>query len=73
VVVTLSALLAGGGVLGTADDVRHALDGHLCRCTGYEAFIRAALDVIDVRDFVSQNDVDQSVHASREIADPCRE
>jgi aerobic-type carbon monoxide dehydrogenase small subunit (CoxS/CutS family) len=53
VVVTLSARLAAGE-LRTADDVRYALDGHLCRCTGYEAFVRATLDLLTKRDFVSQ-------------------
>jgi aerobic-type carbon monoxide dehydrogenase small subunit (CoxS/CutS family) len=53
VVVTLSALLAAGE-LHEADDVRHALDGHLCRCTGYEAFVGATLDLLTKRDFVSQ-------------------
>jgi aerobic-type carbon monoxide dehydrogenase small subunit (CoxS/CutS family) len=28
----------------TAEDVKHALDGHLCRCTGYVKQIEAVLD-----------------------------
>jgi aerobic carbon-monoxide dehydrogenase small subunit len=28
----------------TEDDVRHALDGNLCRCTGYHNIVRAVLD-----------------------------
>jgi aerobic carbon-monoxide dehydrogenase small subunit len=28
----------------TEDEVRHALDGNLCRCTGYHNIIRAVLD-----------------------------
>jgi aerobic-type carbon monoxide dehydrogenase small subunit (CoxS/CutS family) len=58
VIVTLSALLAAGE-LRTADDVRHALDGHLCRCTGYEPFVRATLDLLVERDFVSQKGTSQ--------------
>jgi aerobic-type carbon monoxide dehydrogenase small subunit (CoxS/CutS family) len=45
-VVTLSALvrdsLAAGSRLGE-DDVREALVGHLCRCTGYRAVVAATL------------------------------
>jgi carbon-monoxide dehydrogenase small subunit len=28
----------------TEDDVRHALEGNLCRCTGYHNIVRAVLD-----------------------------
>ncbi|UPZ27311.1 (2Fe-2S)-binding protein [Streptomyces sp. LRE541] len=28
----------------SADDVRHALEGNLCRCTGYQNIVRAVLD-----------------------------
>jgi carbon-monoxide dehydrogenase small subunit len=28
----------------TEDEVRHALDGNLCRCTGYHNIVRAVLD-----------------------------
>jgi carbon-monoxide dehydrogenase small subunit len=27
----------------TADEVRHALEGNLCRCTGYQNIVRAVL------------------------------
>ncbi|NNN30135.1 (2Fe-2S)-binding protein [Streptomyces sp. S3(2020)] len=29
----------------TSDEVRHALEGNLCRCTGYQNIVRAVLDV----------------------------
>lgn len=29
----------------TEDEVRHALEGNLCRCTGYQNIVRAILDV----------------------------
>lgn len=45
IVVTLSALLRRGELPGDAAGVREALDGHLCRCTGYTAMIDAVLEV----------------------------
>ncbi|NUO45800.1 MAG: (2Fe-2S)-binding protein, partial [Streptomyces sp.] len=27
----------------TSDEVRHALEGNLCRCTGYQNIVRAVL------------------------------
>jgi carbon-monoxide dehydrogenase small subunit len=33
-------LVAGGGALSDAD-IRHGLEGNLCRCTGYENIVRA--------------------------------
>jgi aerobic-type carbon monoxide dehydrogenase small subunit (CoxS/CutS family) len=45
IVVTLSTLLERGNSLGDAASVREALDGHLCRCTGYAAMIDAVLEV----------------------------
>jgi carbon-monoxide dehydrogenase small subunit len=32
----------------TEDEVRHALDGNLCRCTGYHNIVRAVLDAASV-------------------------
>jgi aerobic carbon-monoxide dehydrogenase small subunit len=32
----------------TVEDVRHALEGNLCRCTGYHNIIRAVLDAATV-------------------------
>jgi len=32
----------------TEDEVRHALDGNLCRCTGYHNIVRAVLDAAAV-------------------------
>jgi carbon-monoxide dehydrogenase small subunit len=37
--------LAGRGPVGRDDVLRH-LDGNLCRCTGYEAIVEAALDCV---------------------------
>jgi carbon-monoxide dehydrogenase small subunit len=34
----------------TRDDVIHHLDGNLCRCTGYESIIHAALDCVQTVD-----------------------
>ena len=48
VVMTLIELArecAGRGV--TEDEVRRALSGNLCRCTGYQGMVEAALDVIN--------------------------
>jgi carbon-monoxide dehydrogenase small subunit len=41
VVMTLTALTAGGA-RPTEAELRSALSGHLCRCTGYQGIIRAA-------------------------------
>jgi carbon-monoxide dehydrogenase small subunit len=38
--------LAGRGPVGRDDVIRH-LDGNLCRCTGYEAIVAAALDCVE--------------------------
>jgi aerobic carbon-monoxide dehydrogenase small subunit len=35
---------AGGGTL-TDDEIRHGLEGNLCRCTGYENIVRAVREV----------------------------
>jgi carbon-monoxide dehydrogenase small subunit len=45
-IMAAAALLAeraGGGDL-TEAEVRHALEGNLCRCTGYHNIVRAVLD-----------------------------
>jgi carbon-monoxide dehydrogenase small subunit len=36
----------GGAEVGEAD-IRHALAAHLCRCTGYQGIVDAALDVLN--------------------------
>ena len=36
----------GGAEIGEAD-IRHALAAHLCRCTGYQGIVDAALDVLN--------------------------
>lgn len=45
IVVALSALLDQGRMPGDASGIRAALDGHLCRCTGYAAMVDAVLEV----------------------------
>jgi carbon-monoxide dehydrogenase small subunit len=43
-VLTLKAL-RDAGELGSEDEVRHALDSNVCRCTGYAAILAAARDL----------------------------
>jgi aerobic carbon-monoxide dehydrogenase small subunit len=43
-VLTLKAL-RDGGELGSEDEVRHALDSNVCRCTGYQSILAAARDL----------------------------
>ena len=35
------------GATLSEDDIRHALAAHLCRCTGYQGIVDAALDVLN--------------------------
>ncbi|HSP73885.1 MAG TPA: (2Fe-2S)-binding protein [Gaiellaceae bacterium] len=39
-VMTDAALVAGGGELSD-EEIRHGLEGNLCRCTGYHNIVRA--------------------------------
>jgi carbon-monoxide dehydrogenase small subunit len=39
-IMTAAALVADGGKL-TDEQIRHGLEGNLCRCTGYENIVRA--------------------------------
>jgi aerobic-type carbon monoxide dehydrogenase small subunit (CoxS/CutS family) len=48
VLMTLTELLADHP-RATEDEVRLALSGHLCRCTGYQNIVEAALAVLDKR------------------------
>ena len=36
--------------LRTDDEIRHALSGNVCRCTGYENIVRAVRSMVDARD-----------------------
>ena len=46
-VLTVAALLETGE-LTSADDVKHALSGNLCRCTGYRGIVEAVCDLAGV-------------------------
>ncbi|HZO77832.1 MAG TPA: (2Fe-2S)-binding protein [Solirubrobacteraceae bacterium] len=37
--------LRDAGELGSEDELRHGLDGNLCRCTGYRAILEAAREL----------------------------
>jgi carbon-monoxide dehydrogenase small subunit len=37
--------LRDAGELGSEEDIRHGLDGNLCRCTGYRAILDAAREL----------------------------
>ncbi len=46
---TPGMIMAAAGLLAenpnpTEDEVRHALEGNLCRCTGYQNIVKAVLD-----------------------------
>jgi carbon-monoxide dehydrogenase small subunit len=43
-VLTLKAL-RDSGELGSEDEIRHALDSSVCRCTGYQSILAAARDL----------------------------
>jgi aerobic-type carbon monoxide dehydrogenase small subunit (CoxS/CutS family) len=43
IVTALHAALRDGPAFGSVDEVRELLDGHLCRCTGYEGLVQAIL------------------------------
>ena len=47
-VLTLKSL-RDSDELGTDEQIRHALDSNLCRCTGYQAIIAAARELAETR------------------------
>ena len=51
---TPGMIMASAGLLAenpnpTEDEVRHALEGNLCRCTGYHNIVKAVLDAAKVK------------------------
>jgi carbon-monoxide dehydrogenase small subunit len=51
---TPGMIMAAAGLLAenpnpTEDEVRHALEGNLCRCTGYHNIVKAVLDAAKVK------------------------
>ncbi|HTE59186.1 MAG TPA: 2Fe-2S iron-sulfur cluster-binding protein [Solirubrobacteraceae bacterium] len=46
--LTIKAL-EDAGQLGSEEDIRHGLDGNICRCTGYRSILAAARDIAGVR------------------------
>ncbi|HEY4277335.1 MAG TPA: (2Fe-2S)-binding protein [Conexibacter sp.] len=40
--------LADAGELRSEDEIRHGLDGNICRCTGYRAILDAAREIAGV-------------------------
>ena len=47
IVVSLTGWLMEKGAAMTASDVKYALSGHLCRCTGYNSLKRAGESIIE--------------------------
>jgi aerobic-type carbon monoxide dehydrogenase small subunit (CoxS/CutS family) len=37
--------LRDAGELGSEEEIRHGLDGNICRCTGYRSILEAARDI----------------------------
>ena len=45
ILMTLEALEASGGMPQTEEEVRQALSGNICRCTGYQNIVDAVLSL----------------------------
>jgi len=56
ILMTLDALLQGNPA-PTEREVREALSGHLCRCTGYAGIVRATLDAAQRRGEIAKEEV----------------
>ena len=56
ILMTLDALLQGNPA-PTEQEVREALSGHLCRCTGYAGIVRATLDAAQRRGEIAKEEV----------------
>jgi 2-furoyl-CoA dehydrogenase 2Fe-2S iron sulfur subunit len=53
ILMSLDAALKAGKPLDEVG-VRELLSGHLCRCTGYGAIVKAAIEALDARDLFVQ-------------------
>jgi aerobic-type carbon monoxide dehydrogenase small subunit (CoxS/CutS family) len=46
--------LKDAGQLRSEEDIRHGLDGNVCRCTGYRSILEAARDIAGIGDTVEE-------------------
>jgi carbon-monoxide dehydrogenase small subunit len=43
--LTVSSLLEHGELSADEDEIKHRLDGNLCRCTGYRGIVEAVAEL----------------------------